>query len=142
MFTVPENVHSYSARKGLQLRFTENVHGVRKCTVSEKGSELVLGNVHSARKCSRCQKMFTVPEMFTVSAGKGLQLRFTVPEKVHSVRNGSELVPENVHSAGKCSQCQKIFTVPERFTVPENVHMQCLKMFTVPEKVHSARKGS
>ena len=99
MFTVPENVHSYSARKGLQLRFTENVHGVRKCTVSEKGSELVPGNVHSARKCSRCQKRFTVPEMFTVSAGKGLQLRFTVPEKVHSVR--------------KCSPCQKRFTVSE-----------------------------
>ena len=112
MFTVPENVHSYSARKGLQLRFTENVHGVRKCKVSEKGSELVPGNVHSARKCSRCQKRFTVPEMFTVSARKGevhiarkgsqcqkcspCQKRFTVSE------NGSELVPENVHSAGKC----------------------------------------
>ena len=76
-----------------------------------------------------------MPEMFTVSAGKGLQLRFTVPEKVHSVR--------------KCSPCQKRFTVSEdvqkMFTMPEKFHSagkcsQCLKMFTatvVLEKVYS-----
>ena len=166
MFTVPENVHSYSARKGLQLRFTENVparcqkmHSVRKrfagkCSQCQKRFT-VPENVQSAsiRKCSQCQKRFTVPEKvhsarkgsqclkrFTVPVSENVrsqcQKRFTASEKVHSRKASQQKSftwPGNVHSAGKCSQAQKMFTV---------LKTQAQKTFTVLKNVHRLKKRS
>ena len=123
-------------------------------TVPEKVDSVRKWIRASAGKCSQCQcqKMFTVPERFTVPENVHMQClkMFTLPEKVHIARKGSQClktfrVPasENVHSARKGSQCQKSSQCQKRFTVPEKVRSvgkcsQCQKRFTVPEKVHSA----